>query len=88
MAARKYKKKFWQKFVVFLIICYPKTHLVKALNSIDSSRPNRRLLQNPKTGGFRELFLPKSDCKTCFAVNFSKTSRFWWPENQNMPFYT
>ena len=28
--------------------------------------------QNPKTGGFRELFLPENDFKTCFAVNFPK----------------
>ena len=49
-----------------------KTHLIKALNSLDSSRPNGRLSQNPKPGGFRDLFLPENDFKTCSAVNFPK----------------
>ena len=43
---------------------YPKTHLVKALNSLDSSRPYGRLLENPKTGGSRELFLIEGDFQT------------------------
>ena len=50
----------------------PKTHLVKALYSLDSLRPNEILLQNPKTGGFRELFVPENDFKTCSTVNFPK----------------
>ena len=33
---------------------------------------NRRPSQNPETGGFRELLLPKNDFKTCSAVNFPK----------------
>ena len=41
---------------------------IKALNSLDSSRPNRRLSQNAKTGGLRELFLPENDFKTCSTV--------------------
>ena len=32
---------------------------IKALNSLDSSRPNGRLLENPKTGGSREHFCLK-----------------------------
>ena len=64
----------------------PKTHLIKALNSLDSSRPYERLLKNPKTGDFRELFLPENDFRTCSAVNFSttkkKTFRFCRPGNQ------
>ena len=51
---------------------YPKTHLIKALNSLDSQRPNGRLSQNLKTGGFRELHLLENDFKTCSAVNFQK----------------
>ena len=51
---------------------YPKTHLIKALYSLDSSRPNGRLSQNPKTGGFRDLFLPENNFETCSAVNFPK----------------
>ena len=50
----------------------PKTNLIKALYSLDSSKPNGRLLQNPKTRGIRELFLPENDFKTCSAVNFPK----------------
>ena len=41
-----------------------KTHLIKALNSLDSSRPNGRLSQNPKTGGFRKLFLTENYLKS------------------------
>ena len=72
MAAQKRKKKIRQKFLAFLNVYYPKTHLIKALYSLDSSRPNGRLSQNPKTGGFRELFLPENDFKTCSTVNFPK----------------
>ena len=32
-------------------------------NSLHSLRPNGRLSQNPKTGGFSELFLPENDFK-------------------------
>ena len=72
MAAQKRKKEFRQKFLAFLNVYYLKTHLIKALYSLDSSRPNGRLSQNSKTGSFRELFLPKNDFKTCFAANFPK----------------
>ena len=62
MAAEKCKKKkmFWQKFVAFLNVCYPRTHLFKALNSLYSSRPNGRLSQNPKRGDFREFDMVKN----------------------------
>ena len=50
---------------------YPKP-IIKGLNSPDSVRLNGRLLQNPKTRGFRELFLPKNDLQTCSAANFTK----------------
>ena len=72
MAAQKRKKKIRQKFLAFLNVYYPKTHLIKAFNSLDSSRSNGRLSQNPKTRGFRELFLPENDFKTCSTVNFPK----------------
>ena len=68
MAAQKRKKKNLQKFLAY----YPKTHLIKALHCLDSSRPNGRLSQIPKTGSFREFFLPENDFKTCSAVHFSK----------------
>ena len=58
--------------MAFLNVCYPETHLIKALYSLDSSRTNRRLPHTLKTGGFRELFLPGNDFKTCSTVNFPK----------------
>ena len=72
MADQKGKKNFWQKLLAFLNVNYPRTNLIKAPYCLDSSRPNGRLLQNPKTGGFRELFLPENDFKTCSTVNFPK----------------
>ena len=68
----KKTKKNQQKLFTFLNAYYPKIHLIKALNSLDSSWPNGRLSENSKTGDFRELFLPKNDFKTCSAVNFLK----------------
>ena len=59
------KTNFPQKCLAFLNVYYQKTHLIKALNFLDSSRANVRLSQNPETGGFRELFLPENDFKTC-----------------------
>ena len=62
MAAQKRKKNFFrQKFLAFLNVYYPQIHLIKALYSLDSSRPNGRLSQNSKTGDFMELFLPEND---------------------------
>ena len=72
MAAQKCKKNCWQKFFAFLNAYFPDNHQIKAINSLDSSRPNGRLLQTPKTGGFWESFLPQNDFKTCSAVNFLK----------------
>ena len=68
------------------------THLTKALNSLDSSRTYRRLLESAKPGHSRELFLPENVFKTCYTVYFSKkTSRFGRPGNQwkkwNLDFY-
>ena len=83
MAAQKWKKKKeWQNFFTFLNAYYLKTHLIKALSSLYSSKASGRLSQNPKIEGFRKLFLSKNDFKTCSAVNFSKKRRFWRPRNQ------
>ena len=69
----KKKKKIWQKvFAFFSAYYYPQTHLIKAPNFLDSSRPNGRISKNPKTGDFGELVLPGNDFKTCSTVNSSK----------------
>ena len=34
------------------------------------------LSQDPKAGGFRKLFLPENDFKTCSTVNFPKKTYF------------
>ena len=57
--------------MAFLNVYYPKTHLIKTFYSLDYSKPNGRLSQTPRTGGFRELFLPENDFKTCSATNFA-----------------
>ena len=72
MAAQRPPKKFRQKYFAFLNVYYPKTYLIKVLNSLYTSRLNGRLSQNPKTGGFRDLFLPENDFKTCSTVDFPK----------------
>ena len=72
MADQKDKKKFRQKILAFLNVYHPKTHLIKGLYSLNSSRPNGRLLQNPKPVGYCELFLAENDFKTCSTVNFPK----------------
>ena len=60
---------------------YPETCLIQAHNCLDLSRPKERLLQNPKTGGFRELFLPENNFKICSKVNSRK-----WLNNRNLWF--
>ena len=72
MAAQNHKKDFSAEFVTFLNANFPQTHLIKALNSLHCSIPNGRLSENPEKGGFRELYLPKNDFKTCSTVNFPK----------------
>ena len=82
------KKNFRQKFLAFLNVYYLKTHLIKVLNSLDSSRPNGRPSQNQKTGGFRGLFLPEKDFKTCSTVNFPKSIQILeaWKPTRDMKF--
>ena len=70
VAQKRKKKKIWQNFFLFFsAYYYPQTHLIKAVNSLDSSRSNGRISKNPKTGEFRELVLPGNDFKTCSTVN-------------------
>ena len=49
----------------------PKTHPIKALYSLDSSRSYGRLLENLKTRASRDLFLPESDFNLLY-IKFSK----------------
>ena len=72
MTAQKCKKHFRQKFFPFLNVYYPKNHLTKALNSLDFSRLKGRLSENPKIGGFRELFLPENNLQTSSTKIFPK----------------
>ena len=50
----------------------PKVQLTKIHNSLDSSRPHRRLVENQKRGSSRELFLPENDFQTSSTINFPK----------------
>ena len=56
-----------------------KPQLIKIHNSLVSTRLYGRLLENPKTWGSRELFLPENDFKTCSRVNSRK-----WLKNGNL----
>ena len=70
MAAQKYEK-YCQKifFLHFWMRITPKP--IKS-NSLNSFRPYRRLLENQKTGGSRELFLPENDFQTRSTKYFLK----------------
>ena len=62
MAAQK-QKKLSAVFFAFLNTYYSKNQLIKNLNSLDSSRPYKKLLENPKIGHFSDFFLPGNDFK-------------------------
>ena len=66
------KSKYDRIFFAFLNVYYPKTQLIKALNSLGSSRTYGWQLENPTASGSRELFLLANDFKTCYTVNFPK----------------
>ena len=42
-----------KKCFAFLNAYYPKTYQIKVLNSLDSCRPYRNLLENLQIGGFK-----------------------------------
>ena len=48
------------------------THITKGLKSLDSFRAYRRLLESPKPGSSRELFIAEYGFKPCYTVYFSK----------------
>ena len=83
---KKKKKKCQQKFFAFWNAYYPNTHLIKALNSLDSSSPYGRLLEKQKTGGSRELFLP--DFQTSSTKIFQKNIQILeaWKPTKDMKF--
>ena len=66
------KSKYDRIFFAFLNVYYAKTQLIKALNSLDSSRTYGSQLENSTASGSRELFLLVNDFKTCYTVNFPK----------------
>ena len=86
IAAQKCIKNSWQECFAFLNAYYLYTHLIKAVNSFDSSRTCGRLLENPKTGGFRELFPPENNFKKCSVISFPKNiqSVEAWKPAKNM----
>ena len=69
MAAQKYKKKSVGRNA-FLNAYYPYAHLVKALNSLNSFKPCARLLENKKSGGCNEEFLPENNFQTSSTKHF------------------
>ena len=57
---------------------YPKTRLIKALNSLDSYRPYGKLLEHQEEeGDSGELFLPENDFQTSSAKFFLKKHPFF-----------
>ena len=52
------------------------THLTKAVNSLDSSRTHRRLLEIPKPGSSKELF-QKMGSKLATQYIFPKNIHIW-----------
>ena len=54
-------QKFVRKLFAYLNASYLKTHLIKSLKYLDSSRVYGRLLENLKIEGYKELFLPEND---------------------------
>ena len=86
-------------FFVFLNAYYPNTHLIQFFNFVDSSKPYGRLLENQKTGGSKELFLPGNDFQNSFTKIFQNNIQIletWKPTEDvkfrlefffHMPFY-
>ena len=82
MAAQKRKKKLLAEVFLIFEHLLTQSQLIKIHNVLDSSRPYGRLLENKKSGGSRELFLPENDFQTSSTVNFpKKPTRFWRPGN-------
>ena len=71
MASQKHTKKMLAE--IFCIFeCLLTQNPILALNFLDSSRSYGRLLENPKLGASRKLFLPQNDFKTSSTESFPK----------------
>ena len=64
MTVQKWKKNCWRDVFAFLNGYYFNTHLMKAPNFLGPCRPYERVVENLKTVGFSELFLPENDFET------------------------
>ena len=74
----KTQKKFVSRNVFpFLNAYYSNIHLIQSLTSLGSLRPYRRLLENKKTGGSKELFLPENDFQNSPTNNFLKNIKIF-----------
>ena len=82
MAAQKCKKSCKQVSFAFLNAYYPKTHLIKALNSLDSFRPYGKPLENQEEGALENYFCLKMICRAS-QKTFVKKIHFWRPGNQS-----
>ena len=71
-SSKKKKEIVSRNFFAFLNASYPKTLLMKSLNSLDSSRPYGRLLKNKKAGCSKELLLPKYNFQNSSTKIFPK----------------
>ena len=83
---RKKKKNGGKHIFPFLNAYSPKTQLIKVLNSIDSSRTYRRLLEIPKPGSSRELFLPENGFKKHLFFTKSIHILEAWKSMEDMKF--
>ena len=88
MAAEKTQKKIvCRKYFAFLNACYPKTHLIKSLNSLDSSRPYGRLRKS-KNGALGNYFCLKMISKLAPQYIFQKNIQILeaWKPTEDMKF--
>ena len=83
----KNAKKNCRKYFAFLNACYPKTHLIKSLNSLDSSRPYGRLRKS-KNGALGNYFCLKMISKLAPQYIFQKNIQILeaWKPIEDMKF--
>ena len=88
MMAQKHQKKFWWNYFCIFECLLTLECLLMSTNSLDSSRSYERLLENQKTGGSRELFLPENNFQTSSTVSFPKKIQISevWKTTRDMKF--